>query len=415
VPRGRKLPNLTLLASTIEGSYPPEALPPLDSDGRVVRLRLTDLWLDHQPREIVPEAALQELIAADRAQPAALLSLLQQAAPADPYYADVQDKLNGLARSIAAEGVLQPIQVVRRAERWLVRDGHRRCLASLLAGIDAVPAVAVEEPGELEAVAHALIVNVQREDLTALEKGAALFRLALLVARRLAEAAGEPPPFTLETLLASAPTTADADLLVATDADGSTPGGPSPVAGRPRALAAQVRERVCAMVGLQPRTYYRLLALNRLTPEARADGRSLTENQLRPIVSLPPDGQAEVVAFARRRGLSAKEIASLAQVVRAGDRDAVRRVMARLAREEAGRQRTAVSWEPLLHAVPRDIWARCQALRAELAALPPAHRRARLDALWEQDRLVLAFHDELQQIFAAYDYRGPATPSEPAE
>ncbi|MGH2458299.1 MAG: hypothetical protein ACRDIY_05470, partial [Chloroflexota bacterium] len=90
----------------------------------------------------------------------------------------------------------------------------------------------------------------------------------------------------------------------------------------------------------------------------------------------------------------------------------VKRVMARLAKEEGVRQRTAVSWEPLLHAVPRDLWRRCQALRSELEALPPGHRRARLDAMWEQDRLLRSLHEEFQSILTAHDYRGPDRPPE---
>jgi hypothetical protein len=163
------------------------------------------------------------------------------------------------------------------------------------------------------------------------------------------------------------------------------------------------------MVGLQRRAYYRLLALNRLTPDARVHGRTLTENQLRPIVSLPAEEQAEILAFARRRNLSSKEIASLASVARSGDRDAVRKVMARLSRDEASRSRTAVSWDSLLHAVPRDVWQRSQALRAELEALPLQHRRARLDAMWEQDRLLQALRAEFGSIFDAYGYTGPGS------
>src|SRR6185312_12091802 len=106
--------------------------------------------------------------------------------------------------------------------------------------------------------------------------------------------------------------------------------------------------QVCAMTGLQPRSYYRLLALNRLVPEARPLARGLSENQLRPVLGLAGEDQVEVIGFARRRGLSSKEITSLSQVVRTGDRDAVRRIMTRLAREESVRQRTTVSWEPLL-------------------------------------------------------------------
>ncbi len=405
---GRKLPNLALLTSTIEGARPPTGESADVGPGRqIVSLRLDALWLDHQPREIVPEEVLQRLIASGQGQPAFVLDALQREAADDPYYGDILDKLQGLARSIETEGVLQPIQVVRRHERFVVQDGHRRCLASLIARAETVPSVEVAEPTELEAVAHALIVNVQREDLTALEKGAALLRLALLVAQRLATSnGGSEQPFTLETLLGGSPTSED---------DGAEHELPSPgitttVTGHSRALAALVRDRVCAMVGLQPRSYYRLLALNRLAPDARVHARTLTENQLRPIVSLPAEDQGEILAFAQRRGLSSKEIATLANVARRGDRDEVRRVMARLAREETSRQRTSVSWDTLLHAVPKDVWQRCQALRAELEALPAQHRRARLDAMWEQDHLLQALHVEFGSIFEAFDYAGPGSP-----
>jgi len=402
VAKTRKLPNLTLLTSTIEAAQAPELAAAAD---RIVTLRLDELWLDHQPREIVPEERLQELIALGRAQPAALLVVLQEAAPSDPYYAEILDRLAGLARSIASEGVLQPIQVVLRSGRPVVRDGHRRCLASLLAGQQTVPAVHVEEPGEIEAIARALIVNLQREDLTALEKGAALLRLALVVARHLAT--GEEVALGLDALLGGAP--AADDELAAEGAVSTT------VTGHSRALAAQVRDRVCAMTGLQPRSYYRLLALNRLVPDARALARGLGENHLRPVLNLPPQDQVEVIGFARRRGLSSKEVASLAQVVRGGDRDAVRRVMARLAREDSARTRTAVSWEPLLHAVPRDLWQRCQALRSELEALPMEHRRVRLDAIAEQSRLLLALHEEFERILQSFADGSARDSAEPEE
>lgn len=395
----RKLPNLTLLTSTIEAARAPEAE---DTSGQIVSLRLDDLWLDHQPREIVPEECLQELIAENRAQPAALLAILREVASGDPYYLDILEKLEGLGRSIASEGVLQPIQVVRRGGRSIVRDGHRRCLASLLSGAATVPAVYVEESGEISGIARALIVNLQREDLTALEKGAALLRLALLVARHLAT--GDDGPVGLDALLGTASAgdlEPDGDGVVSTT-----------VTGHSRALAARVREQVCAMTGLQPRSYYRLLALNRLVPEARALARGLSENQLRPVLGLSAEDQVEVVGFARRRGLSSKEITSLAQVVRAGDRDAVRRIMSRLTREESVRQRTSVSWEPLLHAVPRDLWQRCQALRSELEALPADHRQARLSAMAEQSRLLLALHEEFEEILQTHAYVAAGEPSD---
>ena len=164
----------------------------------------------------------------------------------------------------------------------------------------------------------------------------------------------------------------------------------------------EVRDAVCAMVGLQRQAYYRLLALNRLTTAARALGRGLTESHLRPITALPAEAQADVTAFAVRRRLTSKEIGTLVQVARSGDRDAVARLMARLTKEEQARQRTAVSWESLLNAVPRDVERRCLALEAELAALDPDRRRVRLNAIAEQMPLLLTLHRRFETIVSAY-------------
>ncbi len=44
----------------------------------------------------------------------------------------------------------------------------------------------IEEPHDVQAVAASFVMNLQRQELTAVEKGVALLRLALLIARRLA-------------------------------------------------------------------------------------------------------------------------------------------------------------------------------------------------------------------------------------
>ena len=368
---------------------------------RVEALPVARLWVEHQPREIVPEEELQRLIAADRAQPHTVLEVLQAAAQHDSYYGGILDGITGLASSIGERGVLQPLEyVVDGRGRAILRDGHRRSLAAVLAGLEVVPAIEVTEPSDLDAIANPFIVNLQRQDLTAIEKGAALLRLALLVARRLADQAGhtEAGPIDLRVLIRPAGGEgAGADGEAAREN-----GSRSTITGASRAVAVHVRDTVCAMVGLPLQAYYRLLALNRLTPEARALGRALTESHLRPITALPQESQAEVTAFAVRRRLTSKEIGTLAQVARAGDRDAVQRVMARLAKEERAPQRTAVSWEPLLHAVPRDLDRRCQALEAELAALDPDKRQVRLNAMKEQMPLLLALHSRFETMVATY-------------
>lgn len=87
------------------------------------------------------------------------------------------EALEELASSIRAQGVIQPIVV-----RTLVQDsyeiiaGERRWRAAQLAQLDVVPCI-VKEVADEAAVAIALIENIQREDLNAMEEAQALLRL----------------------------------------------------------------------------------------------------------------------------------------------------------------------------------------------------------------------------------------------
>jgi ParB family chromosome partitioning protein len=88
-----------------------------------------------------------------------------------------QDALEELASSIRAQGVIQPI-VVRPVgtDRYEIIAGERRWRASQLAGLALVPCMVKDVPDEA-AVAIALIENIQREDLNAMEEAVALQRL----------------------------------------------------------------------------------------------------------------------------------------------------------------------------------------------------------------------------------------------
>lgn len=82
-----------------------------------------------------------------------------------------------LAESIKSQGVIEPI-IVRPAGsgRYELIAGERRWRASQLAGIDEIPAL-VRDIEDRAAIAVALIENIQREDLSALEEAQALARL----------------------------------------------------------------------------------------------------------------------------------------------------------------------------------------------------------------------------------------------
>ena len=87
------------------------------------------------------------------------------------------EKLQELADSIKAQGVIQPI-IVRKIsfEKYEIVAGERRWRASQLAGLTQIPVV-IKEIDDRTAMAMALIENIQREDLNPLEEAEALKRL----------------------------------------------------------------------------------------------------------------------------------------------------------------------------------------------------------------------------------------------
>jgi ParB family chromosome partitioning protein len=85
--------------------------------------------------------------------------------------------LNELAESIRAQGVIQSI-LVRHigGDKYEILAGERRFRAAQIAGLTEVPVALRDVPDE-SALAIALIENIQREDLNALEEAQGLKRL----------------------------------------------------------------------------------------------------------------------------------------------------------------------------------------------------------------------------------------------
>lgn len=88
-----------------------------------------------------------------------------------------QESLDELADSIRAQGLVQPI-VVRPVEDGMyeIIAGERRWRASQLAGLETIPALVRDVP-DRNAIAMALIENIQRENLNPMEEANALHRL----------------------------------------------------------------------------------------------------------------------------------------------------------------------------------------------------------------------------------------------
>ena len=96
-----------------------------------------------------------------------------------------ESQLNELAQSIKAQGVIQPIVVRERAiadshtgVRFEIIAGERRWRATQIAGLENIPAV-IRTIADSEAVAVALIENIQRENLNPLEEANAFQRLII--------------------------------------------------------------------------------------------------------------------------------------------------------------------------------------------------------------------------------------------
>ena len=96
------------------------------------------------------------------------------------------EKLNDLSESIRQYGVLQPLVVIRRETEsdsgisvdYELIAGERRLRASKLAGLTQVPVVIRKESDEKTKLELAIIENLQREDLNAIDRAVAFRRLA---------------------------------------------------------------------------------------------------------------------------------------------------------------------------------------------------------------------------------------------
>ena len=79
------------------------------------------------------------------------------------------EALLALADSIRSSGVLSPILVARDGGRYTIIAGERRWRATRIAGLETIPAI-VREWDEIKRQEAALIENIQREDLNAIEE-----------------------------------------------------------------------------------------------------------------------------------------------------------------------------------------------------------------------------------------------------
>ena len=87
------------------------------------------------------------------------------------------EELRDLVESVREKGVLQPVIVRPTAAGYELVAGERRLRAALAAGVGTIPAI-VKKYSDRESLEAALVENVQRADLNAIELAEAYHRLA---------------------------------------------------------------------------------------------------------------------------------------------------------------------------------------------------------------------------------------------
>lgn len=99
-----------------------------------------------------------------------------QANPLQPRQVFQPEKLDELAASIKANGIIQPVLVQKRGEQYQLIAGERRWRAAQIAGLPTIPAI-VRDLADEKLLELALIENIQREDLNPIEVAQAFERL----------------------------------------------------------------------------------------------------------------------------------------------------------------------------------------------------------------------------------------------
>lgn len=136
------------------------------------------------PRRGLPETIAMrhdehyvEALAASAGSPIGRLIPIDQIDPNPNQPRQVMGDLSELMASIAEKGILEPLVVRQRGERFQIVAGERRYQAAIQVGLRDLPVV-IRDVDDAEMLELALIENLQRKDLTPFEESEALQSLA---------------------------------------------------------------------------------------------------------------------------------------------------------------------------------------------------------------------------------------------
>src|SRR5438477_11083147 len=118
-----------------------------------------------------------EALAASAGTPIGRMIAIDQIDPNPNQPRQVMGDLSELIASISEKGIIEPLVVRQRGDRFQIVAGERRYQAAVQAGLRELPVV-VRDVDDTEVIELALIENLQRKDLTAFEESEALAGLA---------------------------------------------------------------------------------------------------------------------------------------------------------------------------------------------------------------------------------------------
>jgi ParB family chromosome partitioning protein len=118
-----------------------------------------------------------EALAASAGTPVGRMVSIDQVDPNPNQPRQVMGDLSELIASIAEKGVIEPLIVRQRGDRFQIIAGERRYQAAVQAGLRELPVV-LRDVDDTEVIELALIENLQRKDLTPFEEAEALEGLA---------------------------------------------------------------------------------------------------------------------------------------------------------------------------------------------------------------------------------------------
>ena len=197
-----------------------------------------------------------------------------------------EDELEGMARSIKKQGIIQPLLVRKDDNGYELIIGERRLRAAKKAGLDQVPVI-VKTITDTDLLEMSIVENVQREDLNPMEEAEAYYQLIVkfdLTQDQVATRVGKSRSAVANFLrLRQLPEQIKADIINGTLSMGHA----RALLGASNSAQQNAAWRAIVSKGLSVRETERLI--NRLKSEKKKPKKSSTGSEQRYLLSLAED------------------------------------------------------------------------------------------------------------------------------